>query len=99
MPARALLQGDGCTADLVVDGHSGSVVAFLRQAAAAWLLQRMGMDNLEECGQMLLDWVGGLGTYTRAFTNTGTKYEAYICAAFYCLCRFLMLCYPYHISK
>jgi hypothetical protein len=42
----------------VVDGHSGAVVAFLRQAAAAWLLQRMGMDNLEECGQMLLDWVG-----------------------------------------
>jgi len=34
----------------VVDGHSGAVVAFLRQAAAAWLLQRMGMDNLEGVG-------------------------------------------------
>lgn len=36
------------TADAVVDGDPKAVVSLLRQAAAAWLLQRMGMDSLDE---------------------------------------------------
>jgi hypothetical protein len=42
------IEGDICTAGDVVDGQSNAIVALLRQAAAAWLLQRMSMDTLKE---------------------------------------------------
>lgn len=52
--------GDVCTASDVVDGNSTAIIALLRQAAAAWLLQRMSMDTLKEVSSILLDWLRSL---------------------------------------